>query len=195
MPSTSTEKLAAHCHIFLGRPYLPKNKWNDQTIPNAVGLRALDVTGIIDFEALDYIAPAPPSKEQLRPGDVLLAIRGSLAKAALVQDLATPHLYITANLAALRPTSGLLDPSYLWLWLQSKLRQGATEFKRSSTGQQSISLGDLRKMEIPLIPPEEQREISTFVNNLLKFRANQKRIESKAEEFLGSFLQEVFSNE
>jgi len=182
--------------IFLGRPPLPREQVFHGA-PNAIGLRALDVSGHLDLNNLDHVHVPYESdlSQTITSGDVLLAVRGSLGKAALVTETLPSPLYITSNLAALRPEPSQMNPFYLWLWLQSLLKRGTPEFKRYTTGQQSIGLGDLKKMQVPVIPLPEQRQIQSVVESLLKFRKNQRDQASKLEELFGSVLRDVFPHE
>lgn len=183
--------------IFLGRPPLPKGDNRHQPSLPAIGLRALDVVGGINLSDLDYIEETGSisPEQRIQQGDVLLAVRGSLGKAAIITETLESPVYITANIAALRVNSSLINPFYLWLWLQSALQRNIPAFKRSTTGQQSVSLGDLKKMQIPVAPMTKQRQIQSAVEAMLKFRRNQRQQEAKVEEFFGSFMEEVFPNE
>lgn len=153
--------------------------------------------GLINFEELDCIddTKAIPLWQRVESNDVLLAIRGSLGKAALVLEIPDYPLYITSNTAVLRPDTTRLNPFYLWLWLQSQLREGGAKFKRSSTGQQSVSLREIQAMEVPLLELDIQNNIQKAVKLMLAFRRNQLRQEVQTKEFIESLVEEIFHHD
>jgi type I restriction enzyme, S subunit len=101
----------------------------------------------------------------LRPGDVLLAIRGTYGRVAIVP----PELdggNITQDTARIAPTSEV-DPAYIAAYLRSEAAQ--RHFRRVARGVavKGVNIGDLRTMRIPVPPLEEQHRIVQVVEELI----------------------------
>lgn len=190
--------------IFAGFP--PLSKASQEHVPEAlepnpksvqaVGLRALHTSGTVRLQELERVIP-PDSKRvphyQLQPGDVLMAVRGSLEKSAIVTlDFEEP-VYATANIAVLRPKRSILDPFYLWSWVQGLQIFGLQGFRRASTGQLSISTKDLGRLTLPLPPLHEQQEIGRAAEAIWRARQLQQAIVVQYERTFRAFLAEQFS--
>jgi hypothetical protein len=162
----------------------------------AVGLRALHASGTVRLQELERVIP-PTSKRgpyyQLQPGDVLVAVRGSLEKSAIVtMDFEEP-VYATANIAVLRPKRSALDPFFLWSWMQGLQVLGLQGFRRASTGQLSISTRELSRLTLVLPPLEEQKEIGRAAEAIWQARQLQQAIVAQYERTFRAFLTEQFS--
>jgi Type I restriction modification DNA specificity domain len=162
----------------------------------AVGLRALHTSGTIRKQELERVIP-PVSKRvpyfQLQSGDVLVAVRGSLEKAAIVtMDFEEP-VYATANIAVLRPKRGVLDSFYLWSWIQGLQVLGLQGFRRASTGQLSISTKELGRLTLSLPPLPEQQEIGRAAETIWQARQLQQAIVAQYERTFRAFLAEQFT--
>jgi type I restriction enzyme, S subunit len=101
----------------------------------------------------------------LRAGDVLLAIRGTYGRVAIVP----PELEggnITQDTARISPLPHV-DARYVAAYLRSSEAQ--TYFRRVARGVavKGVNIGDLRTMPIPVPPLDEQRRILTEVEQQL----------------------------
>lgn len=104
-------------------------------------------------------------RSELRSGDVLLAIRGSWDRAAVVP----PELEganVSRDVARIAP-SELLDPAFLAYYLVSP--RAGTFFAGAArgVGVRGVNIGDLRKMPVPTPSPSEQREAVSDIERSL----------------------------
>lgn len=98
----------------------------------------------------------------LQRGDILLSHINSvphLAKTALFRGCTEPVIH-GINLLCLRPNQEFILPEFLSVWLKTDafVRKAVTYAKRA-VNQASITTADLKGIEIPLPPLEEQRRI------------------------------------
>lgn len=165
------------------------------TSVQAVGLRALHTSGTIRIQELERVIP-PASKRvpyyQLQSGDVLVAVRGSLEKSAIVSMDFEEPVYATANIAVIRPKRSTLDPFYLWSWIQGLQVFGLQGFRRASTGQLSISTKELGRLTLSLPPLLEQREIGRAAESIWHARQLQQAVTAQYERTFRAFLDEQF---
>jgi hypothetical protein len=168
-----------------GRPGLP-----------AVGLRAIKSTGEIDFEQLDGIlpsTPAPSPDEQIRPGDVLLASRGSLPKVGLAPATTAEGIYASTNIIAVRPNSESVLPAYLFAWMDHIIRDpNHVLLRRASTGQLTLRRAELERLAIPLPSRQRQEQIALAAEAIRRARDAHRQLADNAETILALFLSEVF---
>jgi type I restriction enzyme S subunit len=104
-------------------------------------------------------------RSELRSGDVVLAIRGSFDRAAVVPaSLAGAN--VSRDVARIAPTDAL-DSQYLAHLLESPV--AFSYFARAARGVavRGVNIGDLRTMPIPAPPVEEQRLIAAEVDRQL----------------------------
>lgn len=202
MPGTTTLSEVTEA-IFAGFAPLPRASLDgalESLTPSAasvpaVGLRALHSSGTIRLNELERVIP-PGGKRvpyyQLRSGDVLVAVRGSLEKAAIVTlDFEEP-VYATANIAVLRPKRGELDSFYLWSWVQGLQVLGLQGFRRASTGQLSISTKELGRLSLSLPAFSMQQEIGRAAETIWQARQLQQAVVSQYERTFKAFLAEQF---
>jgi type I restriction enzyme S subunit len=96
-------------------------------------------------------------RSELRRGDVVLAIRGSFDRAAIVPD-ELDGANISRDVARIAPTE-VVDPRFLAYYLGSPLALEHYASMARGVGVRGINIGDLRKMRVPVPPILEQRTI------------------------------------
>ena len=104
------------------------------------------------------------SKFNLKSGDVLLTIVGSIGETAILQD--SESLTFQRSVAFLRPQNDITS-EFLYSEIQSEYFQKELESRKSTSAQPGIYLGDLA--EIPLYFPfviDEQKKIGSYFANL-----------------------------
>ena len=104
------------------------------------------------------------SKFNLKSGDVLLTIVGSIGETAILQD--SESLTFQRSVAFLRPQNDITS-EFLYSEIQSEHFQKELESRKSTSAQPGIYLGDLA--EIPLYFPfviDEQKKIGSYFANL-----------------------------
>jgi len=99
------------------------------------------------------------ARSELRGGDVVLAIRGSWDRAAVVPDELT-GANVSRDVARIAPGDDL-DARYLAHFLASPVARRYFAAAARGVGVRGVNIGDLRKLPIPVPPLREQRGIVT----------------------------------
>lgn len=152
--------LESLCDADRGIPY-GIIKTGDPVPGGVPTVRCGDVKGYaIDFSALKRVSRklhAEYSRTELRGGEVLLAIRGSVGAVAV----AGPQL-VGANIAreiAMIPLLKGVEPRFAMYMLSSPIAQNALFREVRGVAQQGINLADVRQLHMVLPPLAEQRAI------------------------------------
>lgn len=142
--------------------------------PNAgVGIQIISAKNIIDgkidfslsqrfLTKKDFLKE--DSRTEIRAGDILLSIVGSIGKVAL----APKNIDFTAQRSVSVIKTLFLDNTFLSLVFSSPYFQTTLIKKSSGTAQKGIYLGELKQILIPLPPINEQLKIVDKFNVLLK---------------------------
>lgn len=103
-----------------------------------------------------------PSGYQVKVDDILIPSRGFSSGVARVPSEASGAI-ATSNLAIVRPPTSSIA-LLIFAYLTSPRGQYEIESKgKSSTGRFSLTLKDLKRLEIPLPPREEREELAEIV--------------------------------
>jgi len=130
--------------------------------PHYLRISDLSDTGELRFAETQPIDPAldPDHRHHVKTGDIVLANRGSRMTAALIPEAL--HAIASSQLFVVRLKSPKILPGFLHAFLNLNSTQ---EFLRSharGTYVQTLSIGILRSLEIPLLPMETQRKIASL---------------------------------
>lgn len=124
--------------------------------------------GSINVTSLRRTAPAIAAKYErstLRPGDVLVSIRGTYGRVATVPDeLAGAN--ITQDTARVTP-SAAVDGSFLAQYLRSPDAQHFFREVARGVAVKGVNIGDLRLLSCPVPPMAEQRRIVGAIDEQL----------------------------
>lgn len=128
-------------------------------VPNGVPVLAIrdlhgDYTTGIHRTALRIDAAYPRSR--VRPGDVLLSIKGTLGRVGVVPSHFTGN--ISRDIALIRPTPRVRS-QYLAQMLQSTIGQQLLSLAQVGTTRGEISIAPLRRIVVPLPDIEEQQRL------------------------------------
>jgi len=154
-------------------------------------LRAQNIDGgSVDYERdtlfIDERTHQALGRSQIRPGDVLVSIAGTIGRAGIVPENA-PILNCNQAVAIVRTKVSVFRP-FLRHWLESSDAQmqmvGATVTGTIS----NLSLSQLGNLRIPLPPLVEQRRIAMILDQAEALRA--KRHASLAQ--IDTFMQSIF---
>jgi type I restriction enzyme, S subunit len=138
----------------------------DLTIPY-VEVRSIR-NGAVDVASLHRTTQALHDefkRSELRGGDVVLAIRGSFDRAAVVPPELT-GANVSRDVARIAPSEEL-DPRYLAHLLESPLAFSYFSAAARGVAVRGVNIGDLRTMPIPTPPIDEQRRIVTELERQL----------------------------
>lgn len=113
-----------------------------------------------NFHKTDPIIDQLYSRSRVRPGDLLLSIKGTIGRAMVV-----PLGYegnISRDLARIRLTTECL-PEYLQIFFESTLGRRLLDLAVVGTTRAEVSIGILRALQLPIPPIREQRSIVALV--------------------------------
>ena len=96
------------------------------------------------------------ARSRVRPGDVLLSVKATIGRVAVVPDWYEGN--ISRDMARLRPNPGCRS-AFLRLLLSSELGGRILQQTVVGTTRAEVSIGVLRKVLIPLPPLDEQDRI------------------------------------
>lgn len=132
-------------------------------------------------------------RSRLRPGDVLISIAGTIGRVGVVPEHA-PSLNCNQAVAILRLKDSL-DRDYLRYWLSTAeaIRQIAG---RSVTATISnLSLGQIKELEVPVPPLEEQRRIAEILELADGLRAKRREALAEVEGLTQAVFLEMFGKD
>lgn len=98
---------------------------------------------------------------EVRPGDVLVTLRGPVNAAAVLREELPQPVFATLDLAVLR-TSSELDPGYLTWFINLPATQTALASLRVSSGIPRLPLAALGSLVVPLSSLGAQRRIAAI---------------------------------
>lgn len=128
-----------------------------------------------DADAITVEHPDKARRYLARSGDVLVAVRGTQLKAAII-PFGAGEAVVTASLIGVRPNTTVLLPEVLLAFLRSP--EGVTELSaraRSATGQLALTRADVERIEVPLPSRETQEKIAVIIRELNDYEASAER--------------------
>ena len=135
------------------------------------GVAMVRVTDIKNnyFNGQDVITITPALDEEFRrsrivPEDVLISVQGTVGRIAVV-PIELRGANISRTIARVRPALRDLT-RWLWLILRSPQAQSLMFDETGGTTRDSLNIGDLRLIEIPVAPRGEQRRIVSKIDSL-----------------------------
>lgn len=96
-------------------------------------------------------------RSRITEGDVLISVQGTVGRIAVVPGSLT-NANISRTIARIRPY-GEVEPRWLWRALRAPDFQNASRDKTAGTTRDSLNIGTLRHLSIPVPPLAEQRRI------------------------------------
>lgn len=164
--------------VSIGRGFNMTSRNEDANGPYEV-VRITDIMddGTIDTSHLIRTNPEGGKVENydLREGDLLLSIRGSMNKVGRVcKDM--EHVLFNANLVRLRVKDDRYLPEWLELYLSSVLGKWLLSRMSRGTTVQQITIQDLKALPVPRLSRDEQ------VNAFHGYKASEERLRQMREE-------------
>jgi len=126
-------------------------------------------------------------KSAVHPGDLLIAIRGYLGKAAIVGPNA-PTANINQHIARVAVDPRRADSGYLWAFFSSLTGTALLEQQVTGTVQQGIVLPALRELQIPLPPRPVQEYIGAKVRLAERCRTRAQELWKASQRILAEAL-------
>ena len=137
------------------------------------------------------------ARSRIKPGDVLISVQGTVGRVAVV-PAGIEHTNISRTVARIRPIAAV--PSE---WIQKALLapqlQEIIHDNTGGTTRDSLNIGDLRQIELPLPPLAEQKRIVAKLDALnaksTRARTELARIETLVSRYKQAVLSKAFSGE
>lgn len=133
---------------------------------DVIALRSLNIrNGRLDLSDVHTIprevSEALP-RSQLKKGDIVLGYVGSkLGNLAKIEE--DKRFHLAPNVALIRPARGV-NSDYLLQYMQGLYFQSRLWAFASSTGQPALSMANIRKLPVPLLPLKEQERIAEILS-------------------------------
>lgn len=149
--------------------------------------------GTVDFSRVGFagLSEADVEKWLLQDGDILLSHINSvehIGKCALFEGVHKPLVH-GMNLLAMRPNTEILFPRYaMWALKAPDFKASILRFVNKAVNQASISTTNLKTVEIPLPPLEEQKRIAGILDQADALR----RLRARALDKLNTLGQAIF---
>ncbi len=151
----------------------------------------LDFSGCIHISQEEYDrADAGNSAPKL--GDVLFSKDGTVGKVCVVRE--KREFAVLSSIAILRPKKEIADSSYLGYILGFQKTIDEASKRKTGSAVRRIILKDLKQVEIPLPPLEEQQRIAAILDKADGVRRKCKEAIRLTEELLRSTFLEMFGD-
>lgn len=141
-------------------------------------------------ELIEGARPGPASvKAALKPGDVLINLRGDENATAVVPLISDDGpVYVTLDVGVIRPDRDRVDPHYLAAWLGLPATQASLSADREGSRVPRLSLRALSELAVPLPPLERQRRFGALHTEVVRERALRNQIAEARERLLHELL-------
>lgn len=163
-------ELATEKKLIFGDGYRTKRSEHGQ--PGLPILRVAEVMdGRIEPEFSDFVSDSFRSAmggKVSQAGDVILTTKGTVGRVAAI-TAKDPSFVYSPQLCYFRVLAGsVLTSSYIYFWLRSSDFWRQAESRKSQTDMADyLSLTDIRKLTIPMIPPGPDRQSLPTLSSLL----------------------------
>ncbi|WP_298672746.1 N-6 DNA methylase [uncultured Megasphaera sp.] len=143
---------------------------------------------------LPYLKSGIPGSEAscVQSGDVLIS-KLTPFKTALIGDIGTKKILATENMYILRSHYNAIEPVYLMLYLQSELGMHELMFWAKGNYVQNLSIQNLKKVRIPVMDREKQKNIAMKYVILQKKRMETENQLKKIQKEMDDLLKQDMS--
>lgn len=110
------------------------------------------------------------NRSKLEKGDILFSGTGTIGEVALIED--NPNNWnIKEGVYAIKPDQNQISPKFLLHLLRSNIIRSAFLSKAAGGTVKSVSMGEMRKLKIPVPPLPVQTEIVRILDNFTELTA------------------------
>ena len=172
---------------------VPSREYLDDSVDG--GLLYIRISDIDNGEIKGYTAKRVPKKYakiRLKGGDILLSVRGSIGKAALVSksfEGAIP----SSQLVILRAFKDIVNREYLFKALSSEVVQTQLDHMKTGAIISYVSITELRKLVVPLPNLRDQLRIVRKIKELERSRAKKTIEREKIERQISQIFKGVIN--
>lgn len=132
-------------------------------------------------------------RSKINAGDFLITIAGTIGRVAIVPD-DFPECNCNQAVAILRFDRTKLLPRYLMHWFSTNDALNQIRGKEVTATISNLSLSQIKELEIPLPPLEEQKRIAAILGKADAIRQKRKQAIDLADEFLRSVFLDMFGD-
>jgi type I restriction enzyme S subunit len=140
--------------------------------------------GVISFDDTRFVSQDTHIEliKRCKPelGDILVTKSGTIGRLAVVNT--TKEFSLFVSVALIKPVKEVIDSKYLELFLTLSINQIAGKKYIKGSSIQNLHLTEIKKIEIPLIPLDEQKRIADKVERLLSKIDEAKQLIEEAKE-------------
>tara|TARA_R110000796_G_scaffold252632_1_gene389443 strand:+ start:9515 stop:10639 length:1125 start_codon:yes stop_codon:yes gene_type:complete len=133
------------------------------------------------------------SRHSYKSGDVCIAKLGAVGTACIIPDDA-PDGIIVADVVRFRGDKSLIDYKYFCHFLNSPEGQRRVLALSRGSTRTRTNLTDLKKVEIPLPPLDEQKRIAAILDKADAIRRKRQQAINLADDFLRSVFLDMFGD-
>ena len=149
--------------------------------------------GKIDFAKMDYISEDHYLRmggAKLKKNDIVLCLRGSLGKYALISD---DNCAPASSLAVLRSDRSKLEHRYLIQLLGSQIISNQINTENNGSSQPNLSASSVKKFSIPLPSLKEQTAIAEALSDADSLIASLEKLIAKKKAIKQGAMQELLT--
>jgi type I restriction enzyme S subunit len=133
------------------------------------------------------------NRSKIMAGDFLITIAGTIGRVAIVPD-DFPEANCNQAVAILRFDKSKLFPRYLLHWLTTNDALQQISGKKVTATISNLSLGQIKELEIPLPPLDEQEHIAAILDKADAIRRKRQQAIQLADDFLRSVFLDMFGD-
>lgn len=153
------------------------------------------VNGKIDFSTCNFISEedheAISKRSKVDDGDILYAMIGTIGNPVIVSKDCD---FSIKNVALFKFNNADVYNRYIYHFLNSEIaKKQLTKLSRGGT-QKFVSLGNLRKLKIPLPPLAEQRRIASILDQADELRQKRQQAIEKLDQLLQATFIDMFGD-
>lgn len=149
--------------------------------------------GLVDYSNVDYISREKYrslSGAKIKRDDILLCLRGSLGKYALIKkNEGAP----ASSLAVIRPITQKISPQYLLQVISSPIFQNQILEQNNGSSQPNLSASSVADFYIPLPSFEEQQKIAAALSDMDELIASLEKLITKKKAIKQGAMQELLT--
>ncbi len=151
-----------------------------------------------DFNIGNYFIDESKFQElkscEVKPGDVLISLVGTIGKISIVPDGIKPGI-INPRLLKLTPNQNLITPTFLKFLLENSSIQNILYHLAGGITMGVLNAGILKKLSFPLPPLALQREFAARVEEVRGVQSAQGKSAERVEALYQSMLARAFAGE
>ena len=149
--------------------------------------------GTIDYTNMDYISSEKLnslSGARIQSGDILLCLRGSLGKYAVVSKSGGAP---ASSIAVIRADAKVMNPNFLAHVVSSSIFQKQIEIENNGSSQPNLSASSVENFLIPYPDVIEQERIATALSDMDELIASLEKLISKKKAIKQGTMQELLT--